>query len=80
MIHKLAVNLEEPVPILQPPALGQTPHLNLPDDVALAAQLLVEAEAEGLCAALAQEEEAGLPHTLAICVGAQPVSRVPQGS
>lgn len=75
VVHEEAVDLEEPIPILQPPALGQPPQLDLPDDVALAAQLLVQAEAEGLCAALAQQVEAGFPHGLAICVGTRPMNR-----
>lgn len=74
VVHKVAIDLEEPVPILQSPALGQPPQLDLADDMALAAQLLVEVEAKGLRAALAQEVEAGLAHSLAICMGAQPVS------
>lgn len=75
VVHEEAVDLEEPIPILQPPALGQPPHLDLPDDVAPAAQLLVQAEAEGLCAALAQQVKAGFPHGLTICMGTRPVSR-----
>ena len=80
VIHEAAIDVEEPVPVLQAPALGQPPQLDLPDDVALAAQLLMEAEAEGLCAALVQEVEAGLPHALVICVGAQPGNRALQRS
>lgn len=72
VVHKVAIDLEEPVSILQPPSLSQPPQFDLPDNVALAAQFLVEAEAEGLCAVLAQEVEAGLPHTLAICMGHSP--------
>lgn len=71
VVHKVAVHLEEPISILQPPALGQPPQLDLPDDVALAAQLLVQAEAEGLCAALAQQVEAGFPHGLTVNVLSQ---------
>lgn len=78
VVHKVAVHLEEPISILQPPALGQPAQLDLPDDVALAAQLLVQAEAEGLCAALAQQVEAGFPHGLTICVGTWPVNRAAQ--
>lgn len=80
VVHEVAIDLEQPVPVLQPPALGHPPQLDLPDDVALAAQLLVEAEAEGLRVVLGQEVEAGLPHALAVCVGAQPMSRALQGS
>lgn len=80
VVHEVAIDLEQAVPVLQPPALGHPPQLNLPDDVALAAQLLVQAEAKGLCALLGQEVESGLPHALTICVGAQPMSRALQGS
>lgn len=80
VVHKVAIDLEQPVPVLQPLALGHPPNLNLPDDVARADQLLVQAEAEGLCGLLGQEVEAGLPHALTVCVGAQPVSRALQGS
>lgn len=72
VIHKVAIDLEETVSILQPPSLSQPPQFDLTDNVALAAQFLVEAEAKGLCAVLAQEVEAGLPHTLAICMGHSP--------
>lgn len=75
VVHEAPVDLQEPVPILQPPALGQPPQLHLPHHMATAAQLLVEAEAEGLRAALAQEVEAGLPCGLSICEGAWAVSR-----
>lgn len=80
VIHEVAIDLEEPVAVLQPPALGHPPQLDLADDMALAAQLLMQAEAEGLRAVLAQEVEARLPHALAVCVGAQPVSRALQGA
>lgn len=80
VVYKVAVDLEEPVTILQSPALGQPPQLNLPDDVALAAQLLMEAEAKGLRAVLAQEVEAGLPHAFTICIRAQSMSWALQGS
>lgn len=79
VIHKVAVDLEDSVSILHAPALGQPSQFHLPDDVALAAQLLVEAEAKGLCTALAQEIEARLSHALIICVAAQPMSSPPAG-
>lgn len=69
VVHEAPIDLQEPVPVPQPPALGQAPQLHLPHHVAPAAQLLVEAEAEGLRAALAQEVEAGLPRGLAVCEG-----------